>query len=88
MVPDHEGMEPLDGSLSNYQLAVEPQSDGTIEVILDGGNFKGNNYFICVTIRFLIIYLISGFFLQVRAENGTDPEGTFEEHPKFRYNVH
>ena len=26
-----------------------------------------------------------GFFLQVRTVNGTDPEGTFEEHPKFRH---
>ena len=42
LLPDHEGMEPLDGSLSNYQLVVEPQADGSIEVVLDGGNFKGN----------------------------------------------
>ena len=42
LVPDHEGMEPLDGASSNYYLEVEPQEDGTIEVVLSGGTFKGN----------------------------------------------
>ncbi len=42
LVPDHEGMEPLDGASSNYYLEVEPQEDGTIEVVLSGGTFKGS----------------------------------------------
>jgi hypothetical protein len=54
LLPDHEGMEPLDGSLSNYQLVVEPQADGSIEVILDGGNFKG------------ITFLLTKFFSKNR----------------------
>ena len=41
LVPDHEGMEPLDGSRSNYYLEVEPQEDGAIEIVLAGGTFKG-----------------------------------------------
>ena len=41
LVPDHEGMEPLDGASSNYYLEVEPQDDGSIEVVLAGGTFKG-----------------------------------------------
>ena len=44
LVPDHEGMEPLDGAASNYFLEVEPQEDGAIEVILRGGTFKGEKF--------------------------------------------
>ena len=47
LVPDHEGMEPLDGASSNYYIEVEPQEDGAIEVVLRGGTFKGRTYEQC-----------------------------------------
>jgi hypothetical protein len=54
LVPDHEGMEPLDGASSNYYLEVEPQEDGAIEVVLAGGTFKGDSTSYGFRVRFSV----------------------------------